>query len=104
MVFKRPPNPRDLLVKANLYIPGSPTNAGNTTCNNKWCKTCPIIVSGNTFNSFVAGRKYNIKAHSTWKSRNLIYLISCKKCGVQNVGKIENPLHIQMNDTAPTPR
>ena len=75
MAFRTPPNLRNLLVRANLHTLAPPTNAGNTACNNKQCKTCPIIVSGYTFASFITGRKYNIKAHIPCKSRNLVNLI-----------------------------
>ena len=43
------------------------------------------------------GRKYNIKATLTCKSKNLVYLISCKRCGLQYIGETENALHIRMN-------
>ena len=33
----------------------------------------------------------------TCKTRNLVYLISCKRCGLQYVGETENALHIRMN-------
>ena len=29
--------------------------------------------------------------------QNLVYLISCKKCGLQYVGEMENALHIRIN-------
>jgi tripartite motif-containing protein 2/3 len=31
------------------------------------------------------------------KSRNIIYLITCKKCHIQYVGETGNPLHTRMN-------
>ena len=33
----------------------------------------------------------------TCKTRNLIYLIQCRKCGLQCVGETANPFHIRMN-------
>ena len=33
----------------------------------------------------------------TCKTKNLVYLISCKRCGLQYVGETENALHIRMN-------
>ncbi len=35
--------------------------------------------------------------HFACKTKNLVYLIQCKICGLQYVGEMENPLHIRMN-------
>jgi len=40
---------------------------------------------------------YRVRAAFTCKTRNVVYMIQCRKCGLQYVGKTENPLHIRMN-------
>ena len=91
---RRPKNLRDLLVRAKLETPAPPTDTGNTPCGHKRCKCCYEIVTTISFRSYNTGRRYNIRANITCKSRNLI---SCKRCGLQYVGETENPLHIRMN-------
>ena len=44
--------------------------------------------------------RYNTqnKIYIHLQNRNLVYLIQCRKCGLQYVGETANPLHIRMND------
>ena len=55
------------------------------------------MVTCSTFRSQITGRQHNIRSNITCKTKNLIYLISCKKCGLQCVGETENALHVRMN-------
>ncbi len=55
------------------------------------------MVACNKFKSKSTGRQYNIKTQITCRSRNLVYLISCAKCGMQYVGETEQALHLRMN-------
>ena len=55
-------------------------------CGSKRCKTCDHIFVRSTFTSNVTGKSYNVRC--TGKSmncgtKNVIYLISCRKCAVQ---------------------
>ena len=95
--FRRPRNLRNLLVRAQVPTPAPPTLNGNAPCNSRRCKCCKEIETCNTFKSKNTGRKYDIKATLTCKSKNLVYLISCKRCGLQYIGETENALHIRMN-------
>ena len=74
-----------------------PTNTGNIPCGRRRCKCCYEIMTTSSFRSHNTGRRYNIRSNITCKSRNLVYLISCKRCGLQYVGETENLLHIRMN-------
>ena len=47
--------------------------------------------TGNTFKSQVTGRKYHIRNNISCKIKNLVYLISCRECGLQYVGETEHP-------------
>ena len=97
IAFRRPKNIKDLLVRAKLNPPSPPTNAINTRCNNNHCKCCHEMVTCSKFKSKTTGRQYNIGAEITCKTRNLVYLISCKRCGLQYIGETEKTLHIRMN-------
>ena len=93
IAFSRPRNLRDLFVRTSLHTPTPPTDAGNYACNTPRCKTCHISTT-TVFKSNTTSRGHKIRA---CKTSNLVYLISCKKCSIQYVGEMENPLHIQMN-------
>ena len=57
-------------------------------CDKKRCKTCVHIVVSDTFTSNVSGRVYNVHSKNSildCASSNVIYLISCNRCGVQYV-------------------
>ena len=97
VTFRQPKNLRDLLVRSALTTPAPSTNTGNNKCNNKWCKCCQEMVTSNTFESQITGRKYHIRSNITCKTTKNVYLISCKKCGLQYVGETENVLHVRMN-------
>ena len=97
VALKQPKNLIHLLVLAKLNTSTLPADTGNTPCRRRRCKCCDEIVTTSSFTSYSTGRQYNIRANITCKSRNLVYLISCKKCGVQYVGETKNPLHIRMN-------
>ena len=73
-----------------------------TTCESKRCMTCAHMVVGDAFVSNVNGRTYNIKGNSRVldcsSSRNVIYLISCRKCGIQYIGKTSQTLRSRLNN------
>ena len=72
-----------------------------TKCGSNRCKTCKHIVEGSTFCSNTTGRRYNVKSNNavmTCATKNVIYLISCKKCGIQYVGETAKVLRNRMNN------
>ena len=58
---------------------------------------CRHIKIGKEFESSVTGKIYQVKATANCKSRNVVYVIECKRCKKQYVGETENALHIRMN-------
>ena len=55
-------------------------------CGSKRCKTCDHIFVGSTFSSNVTGKSYSVKCtgeNMNCGTKNVIYLISCRKCAVQ---------------------
>ena len=70
-------------------------------CGSKKCKTCKHIVEGDSFCSNTTGKKYTVKSREavmTCATQNVIYLISCKKCGIQYVGETSQALRSRMNN------
>ena len=70
-------------------------------CGSSKCKTCDHFVEGNVFTSNVTGRTYNVLCRNgsmNCATKNVIYLISCRKCGVQYVGETSQPLRSRFNN------
>ena len=70
---------------------------GNFRSEARRCKTCPILVTTDTFSSSVTGEHFKLKLSASCKTSNVIYLIQCKRCGLQYVGETGQPLHNRMN-------
>ena len=57
-------------------------------CGSKCCKTCKYVHECSTFLSNVTHKTYNIVSPSlsmNCGTENIIYLITCRKCGIQYV-------------------
>ena len=71
------------------------------TCKSKRCMTCTHMVVGDTFVNNVNGRTYYVIGKSSvvdCSSKNVVYLISCNKCGVKYVGKTSQTLRSRLNN------
>ena len=70
-------------------------------CGSKRCKTCDHNFVGSTFSSNVTGKSYNVRCtgkNMNCGTKNVIYLISCRKCTVQYVGEISQTLRCSFNN------
>ena len=47
---------------------------------------CQILEENNQFKSFQTGEQHRIRQEISCKSENTIYLVTCKRCGLQGVG------------------
>ena len=96
--FRHPYKLRDLHVRAKLKETIPPMQTGNCLCNSIQCKTRHMML---IVESFLVTAQVQCTEHglNSRKTRNLVYLIQCGKCGLQYmyVGETENPLHIRMN-------
>ena len=74
---------RNHLVRAKVY----PLIRGkrSSCCGKSRCKTCFNIQGTDTFQSYVTKEFYKNNHHVHCDSKCVIYLISCKICGLQNV-------------------
>ena len=77
IIFWRPKNVRDLLVHIDITSKTSDPS-GNFHCEASSCKTCPILVTTDTFSSSVTGEHFQPKLHTSCKTSNVIYLIRCR--------------------------
>ena len=94
--FRRNRNLRDLLVSARLPDPKTDEHTnepGFFECPNKKCSVREFVVTGNKFSSTVTKQSFPINDYITDKMDWLIYLITCKKCGMQYVGKTTTSLY-----------
>ena len=91
--------PRNLLRIAGGYkggqdLPSTPPDAGCFRCNH--CKvSCPVMNEAKSFKSTNTGKSYKIRQRLDCDSDWLIYLVTCKKCQGQYVGKSKTPFKIR---------
>ena len=92
------------MAKRNGEIVTSPVNSQDRTqektspsvskCRHPRCLTCPFLKEGQANYTFTSTKeKRRIIDPLTCKSKNLIYLIECKKCGKQYIGETKRHLH-----------
>ncbi len=61
-------------------------------CNTPKCQSCPLIPQSHTFKSTITGKIYSCHDELDCSSKDIIYLITCKKCGLQYIGETEQTL------------
>ena len=47
---------------------------------------CQVLEENSQFKSFQTNEQYRIRQDINCKSENVIYLVTCKRCGLQGVG------------------
>ena len=95
VAYCRPPNLRDLLVRA-AYGQTKEAYRGNSQCQQPCCKTCPHMKTGTLFCSKTTGERFCVKAIADCRTRNVVHLIECKKCAIQYIGETENALRVRL--------
>lgn len=104
--YKRNKNLRDCLVRSKLQPLSAPTPRHTNTprrerprgefsqCAKTQCHTCTYHVdAGCYFVSHSTGKRFTLFNNSNCHSNNVIYLISCRRCGLQYVGQSHRRLH-----------
>ena len=95
MAFRRPESLRDHLVQARLMpdpIDNEPLGECKP-CGRPRCQTCKMITPSQT----ASGARVKLKGDTNCRTQNVVYLLSCDKCGKQYVGGIMGPLNMTMN-------
>jgi len=91
--YKKHKNIAQLLSrKQTKKTKGINQSIGAFKCNSPRCHTCQDITMTKHFRSTYTRRSYTIKDTLDCKSRNIIYLITCKKCNMQYVGETSRRL------------
>lgn len=91
VAYRNGKNLKNILVRSQLKSNKVGSFQG---CGEANCKLCPSH-SVNTFTFKSSSKNITFKIHEnlTCKSKNLIYLVTCRKCMVQYVGETGNSLH-----------
>ena len=97
--FRRPKSLADYLVRArvNSSCQGS-LPKGTYKCNSRRCEVCNYLDEKNSFVSTKTQREYSINYNLNCNSVNVIYLITCKVCGLQYVGSTTNKFRLRFNN------
>jgi hypothetical protein len=69
-----------------------------TGCTNPKCKFCPFLDKSGTISCHFTGQTFIAKYNVTCHSSNLIYGITCKRCGLQYVGQTKRRLHQRLQE------
>lgn len=100
--YKIYPNLKKLLVRAefsNDHLAKTGGRGRFYRCTSTQCIFCIRYTSDTSdFKSSSTNRKYKIKGDLTCKSSNIVYLITCKKCGIQYIGETGRPLRDRVNN------
>ena len=97
VAFRRPKNLRDYLVHAKLKTTQQIAR-GTVKCQNRRCDVCNYLSLGNKFTSHVTGKTYSVNYNLDCNSKNVIYLLFCKVCGVQYVGSTMTKFRFRFNN------
>ena len=102
--YRRPKNLRDLLVEANCTLPKKTmkTTESDNKARNQFLhgkkdtiKTTDIPKNNQrsgTIKCHVTGKNFCTQKNITCRSSNLVYLITCKTCGIPYVGQTKNTI------------
>ena len=86
---RRNKNLADHLVHASTKTTDkTQSNGARNPCKRlKTCRYCPLIDKSDNLISTTSGRKFYNMTNVNCQSSNLIYVITCKNCGIQYVGQ-----------------
>ena len=95
--FRNSKSLKDMLVRAKVP-PLKQTEGSCKGCSGKRCGVCSFIKCTTQF-SDKEGKKYNIRVPAlNCNSKNVVYLLNCKTCGVQYVGSCITKFRLRFNN------
>ena len=71
---------------------------GSRKCNKNCCQVCKNVIETETFQSFVDKKIYKISHRFTCSDKCLVYLLSCKVCGIQYNGETNDEFRYSWNN------
>ena len=100
MAFRRPKNLQDYLVRAKLRPVSNSDRVtkGTMHCKSNRCDVCNYVTPSSSFTSHTTKRSYNINYQLDCNSNNVVYLITCKACGLQYVGSTSTKFRLRFNN------
>ena len=94
--FRSARNLKSFLVRSKVH--SLERKVSSTKCNGKRCRVCLNVNETDTFESFQTKQKYKINHHLNCNDKCLIYLLSCKVCGLQYVGLTTDKFRFRWNN------
>ena len=67
-------------------------------CGSNRCQICTFLCVGRTFRSKTNGKEFRINYNLNCNSKNVVYLITCKVCGIQYVGSTTTTFRSRFNN------
>ena len=97
--FRRPKNLKDYLMKARLRPtePRETVENQNKCLRPNTCRYCPKLNTDGRILCSASGRTYMSRYNVCCSSSNLIYCITCKRCGIQYVGQTKCELKVRFS-------
>jgi hypothetical protein len=80
-------NLRNILVRSRFMSNPPPKLPWGSYKCGKNCVHCPFMEETTHYRSTTTSKLYKIKGHHTCNSTNVVYLITCERCGLQYVGE-----------------
>ena len=104
IAHRRSKNLRDRLVHSDIRTTSS-LPPGFSKCGSKrGCNVCKYSHNTDIFQSNNTNETYKITNHISCKSKNIIYMITCKRCNKQYVGETKTELRLRFNNHLSTIR
>ena len=69
------------------YMGTNPANRGFSFCKHTICRFCPKIKPSGRITSHSTGLEFDCMKKVSCRSSNVIYCVSCTRCGLQYVGQ-----------------
>ena len=98
VAFRRLKCLSDYLVRAKLRSDAKEEITGTSRCGSNRCQICNFLCVGRTFCSKTNGKEFRINHNLNCNSENMVYLITCKVCGIQYVGSTNTTFRFRFNN------
>ena len=97
--FRRPKNLKDYLMKSKLepQREDNDVESSNKCLPPNTCRFCPKLNTDGRILSSASGRTYMSRYNVCCSSSNLIYCLTCKRCGIQYVGQTKRELKVRFS-------
>ena len=88
----------DYLFRARFSSDSKEEVTGTSKCGSNRCQICNFLRVGRTFRSKTNGKEFSINYNLNCNSKNVVYLITCKICGIQYVGSTTSTFRFRFNN------